>query len=160
MAASDVGPVGWLEVKGDDLPLDEKLLSALPERPRAVARALDLRGTVSFQYDLWRQTPEEKMHQHLDARANRCWVRYEKFPYSLANVHGTLTMSDGDWEFRGLEGTNGATRVTCEGEMTAAPGGHDLVCASAPATCPWKTSCATPCARRCSRCGTTCGRGA
>ena len=30
------GPVGWLEIKGDDLPLDEKLLAALPERSRAV----------------------------------------------------------------------------------------------------------------------------
>ena len=36
-------------------------------------------------------------------------------------------MTDGNWEFRGLEGTNGATRVTCEGEMTDHAGqGHDL----------------------------------
>ena len=53
-------PVGWMEVKGDDLPLDEKLLAALPERPRAVARALDLRGTINFRYNLWRQSPAGK----------------------------------------------------------------------------------------------------
>jgi hypothetical protein len=120
-------PVGSLEIKGNDLPLDEKLLAALPERSRAVARALDLRGTVSFQYNLWRQSPEEKSHQCLDVRANRCWVRYEKFPYEVADVHGGLTMTDGQWKFHGLEGSHGATRVTCEGEMTAAAGGHDLV---------------------------------
>ncbi len=119
-------PVGGMEVKGDDLPLDAKLLAALPERSRAVARALDLRGTISFRYNLWRQSPEENVHQHLDVRANRCWVRYEKFPYEVADVHGTLTATDGDWKFRGLEGSNGHTRVTCDGEMTAAPTGHDL----------------------------------
>jgi hypothetical protein len=120
------GPTGWMELKGDDLPLDEKLLAALPERSRALARALDLRGTFSFQYNLWRQSSQEPPHQHLLARANRCEVRYDRFPYSLANIHGTLTMTDGNWAFRGLEGNNGATRVTCEGELAATPQGHDL----------------------------------
>ena len=35
-------------------------------------------------------------------------------------------MTDGNWTFSGLEGTNGATRVTCEGEMTTAAAGHNL----------------------------------
>ncbi len=120
------GPTGWMELKGDDLPLDEKLLAALPERSRALAHALDLRGTVSLQYNLWRQSSQEPAHQHLFARVNRCEVRYDKFPYPLTNIHGTLTMTDGNWEFRGLEGTNGATRVTCEGELATTPQGHDL----------------------------------
>ena len=66
------------------------------------------------------------MHQYLDVQANRCWVRYENFPFEVANVHGGLTMIDGDWQFRELEGNNGPTRVTCTGEMTGAAGSHDL----------------------------------
>ena len=125
-----------------------------------VARALDLRGTISFRYNLWRQSPEENVHQHLDVRANRCWVRYEKFPYSLANIHGTLTMTDGNWEFRGLEGTNGDTRVTCDGEMTATPAGHDLRLRFRASDVPLEDELARrPAPGACSRSGTTCGRG-
>ncbi len=153
-------PAGWMEVRGDDLPLDEKLLAALPERSRALAKSLDLHGAVSVQYNLWRQSPQEPAHQHLFARVNRCGLRYDKFSYPLANVHGTLTMTDGNWTFSGLEGTNGATRVTCEGEMTTTAAGHDLALRFRAGTSPWKTNCATPCARRCGRSGTICGRGA
>ena len=117
---------GWVEARGEGLPMDEKLLAALPDRSRAVARALDLRGTLDFQYRLWRQAAEERVHQTLRIDANRCWIRYEKFPYSLANIHGALAMSDGQWTFDGLEGTNGNTRVTCQGHLTPTPQGNEL----------------------------------
>ena len=97
-----------------------------PSGPGPSAKSLDLHGAVSVQYNLWRQSPQEPAHQHLFARVNRCGLRYDKFSYPLANVHGTLTMTDGNWTFSGLEGTNGAARVTCEGEMTTTAAGHDL----------------------------------
>ena len=119
-------PVGWMEIKGDDLPLDGKLLAALPERPRALAGAWTSAAPSASSTTSGGKQPREPAHEHLFARANRCWLRYDQFPYSLANIHGTLTMTDGNWTFGGLEGTNGATRVTCEGRMTTTPEGHNL----------------------------------
>jgi hypothetical protein len=120
------GPVGWVEANGEDIPVDEKLLGALPERPRKVARSLDVRGTVNAQFRMWRDVPEGPMHKFLAIDANRCWIRYEKFPYSLANIRGALVMNDDTWEFHNLEATNGTTRVTCKGSLTPTPQGNEL----------------------------------
>ncbi len=120
-------PIGSLDIKGEDLPLDAKLFDAMPERSRAVVRGLDLRGTISAFHDhLWRQSADEPFHQHLVIDVDRCWLRYERFPFSLANIRGTLTMIDGNWTIHSLEGTNGAARVTCRGEVTATPQGPQV----------------------------------
>ena len=58
-------PTGWFEAKGDDIQLDESLLAALPEKPQEVVRSLDPRGTVNFYVRMWRDKPDEPMHQHL-----------------------------------------------------------------------------------------------
>ena len=121
------GAWGWVEAKGEDLSLDEKLLSALPNHPQAVAHALDLRGKLGFRYRLWRDSAAEPFHQYLAVRANRCWLRYEHFPFSLANVRCDLEMVDGNWQLRELEGNNGTCRVTGEGSLTATPAGPQLL---------------------------------
>jgi hypothetical protein len=120
-------PSGWVEAKGEELPIDQKLLIALPERSQAFVRSLDMRGTISFEYRLSRDAPNEPSHQHLTIRLNRCWIRYDKFPYSLANVRGTLEMVDGNWLFRNLEGNNGASRVKGEGTLVATSAGNELL---------------------------------
>ena len=87
-----------------------------PSGPGAVARAAGPpRRRSASSTTSGGNRREEPFHQHLFARVNRCWLRYEQFPYSLANIRGTLTMTDGNWTFHSLEGTNGAARVTCEG---------------------------------------------
>ena len=147
------GPVGWVEAKGEDIPVDERLL----ERPaRAAPRGRPLAGPSRHdQLPLSSRalTPAEPWHQDLQIVANRCWIRHEKFPYSLANIHGTLAMSDGNWTFQGLEGTNGATRVICEGTLTRRPKGTIWRCGSTPATFPWKTNFAMPWPLPCGRSG-------
>ena len=121
------GAWGWVEAKGEDLSLDEKLLSALPNHPQAVAHALDLRGKLGFRYRLWRDSAAEPFHQYLAVRASRCWLRYEHFPFSLANVRCDLEMVDGNWQLRELEGNNGTCRVVGEGSLTATPAGPQLL---------------------------------
>ena len=120
------GPIGWIEAKGDNIPLDERLLDALPEKPHELARSLDLRGAIGFRYRLEHRTPEEPPHQCLSIDVSRCWLRYEKFPYSLTDIHGTLEMVDGRWTFSDLQGTNGTTRVICGGSLTPTPQGNEL----------------------------------
>jgi hypothetical protein len=52
---------------------------------------------------------------------NRCGIRYDKLPYPLTNVQGTLHMLDGRWKTDGnLEGTNDTGVVTLQGQLTTA----------------------------------------
>jgi hypothetical protein len=121
------GAWGWVEAKGEDLSVDEKLLAALPNHVQVFARALDLRGKLGFRYRLWRGSAAEPFHQYLAVRASRCWLRYEHFPFSLENVRGDLEMVDGNWQLRELEGNNGTCRVVGEGSLAATPAGPQLL---------------------------------
>ena len=121
------GPIGWFEATGDDLQLDETLILALPEKPREVVRSLDPRGTINVYARLWRDQPNETMHQHLLVAPNRCSIRYSKFPYPLSDIRGILEMLDGNWTFRNLEGNNDKARVTCEGSLMPGLQGNELV---------------------------------
>ena len=120
------GPTGWLRARSDELPIDEKLLKALPLRAQSLARSMDLKGTVAFQYELAREIAEGPIHQHLQIRASRCWLRYAGFPYTISKVRGDLEMIDRNWWFRNLEGYNGASRVTGEGTLASTPQGDEL----------------------------------
>ena len=62
------------------------------------------------------------VHQHLKIQASRCGLRYDRFPYAIANVRGELEMIDGNWWARNLEGYNGASCVSGEGALRARPG--------------------------------------
>ena len=81
---------------GDELPIDEKLLKALDELPIAeksstgsqarspsLARSMDLKGTIGFEYEACREVAGGAEAQHLQVRASRCGLRYEHFPYAV-----------------------------------------------------------------------------
>ena len=120
-------PLGWFEARGADLQIDEALLAALPEKPQEVARSLDPRGSVGFYMRMWRNRPEEPMHQHLVLDVNGGSVCFNGFPYLLTNVRGTLEMLDHNWVFRNLSAVHNTARVTCEGHLMPGLQGRELV---------------------------------
>ena len=120
-------PVGWFEAKGDDIQIDKTLLAALRDKRAEVVRSLDPRGAVNVYVRLWRDKPEELMHQHLHLALNRCSIRYEKFPYPLTDIRGTMEMIDNHWTFRNIECINDQARVTCNGHLTPGLQGNELV---------------------------------
>lgn len=120
------GPVGWVEAKGENIRVDDKLLDAIPGRSREVIRAMEPRGTVDFFARAWRDTADEPFHRRVLVGLNRCAIRYEKFPYQIHGIRGTMEMADGDWTFRDLEGAHGAGRITGEGSLTTTPEGNRL----------------------------------
>lgn len=119
-------PFGWLEVRGDDLPLDEKLLAAMPERQRAVVRSLHPQGSCSFQAKFWRDQPADVVHKQLAVVFNRCAMRCDQFPYPVYEIRGRLDMLDDQWEFSGLEGINDTGRITGSGHLRTRPEGSEL----------------------------------
>jgi hypothetical protein len=120
------GPVGYLEARGDAVPLDSKLLAALPEETRLVVQALNPRGALNCYARLWRDAPEQPLHKHLLIVADRCSIQWEKFPYPLRNICGTLEMFDDSWTFRNLEGFNDTGRIVCQGHLTPTLQGKEL----------------------------------
>jgi len=123
----DATPTGWCEVKGNSLELDEKLFDALPAKAGEVVRSLRPRGTVNFRMNLSREASDQPMRKQLQIGLNGCSVQYEKFPYPLANIRGTLEMVDDRWVFRDLAGSNDTGRVLCEGHLVPGEEGKELL---------------------------------
>jgi hypothetical protein len=121
------GAAGGLRVACNELPIDEKLLRAMPSQAQSLVRSLALRGTVGLTYDYWREVPQGPEHEHLLLRASGCGLRYDGFPYPVSNASGEVEMSDGNWWFRKLSGCNGTTCVNGDGTLTHTSHGDELV---------------------------------
>ncbi len=117
---------GWIEIKGDDLPLDEKLLSALPRAAQSTIRSLEPHGTINAWFRAWRDRPGDRIHRHLKTWPNQCSIRYTKFAYPVSNIGGRIELLDDRWEFREMEGSNGTAHLTCTGYLAPTPRGHEL----------------------------------
>ena len=119
--------VGLVTVNAAQMPLTEKLFDALPGKTQKIVRSLAPQGTFNTQVRLWRRTATEKWHHQAPVDLNRISLKYEKFPYPLAEVRGRLEGVDGQWQFRDLVGTNNGGYVTCGGQFLPSPGGGELV---------------------------------
>ncbi len=120
-------PVGWVEVRADDIQIDAKLLAALPEKTRKLVQALNARGQMHCYVRMWRSQPDGPMHKHVLLTPNGCSVQYERFPYPIQNIRGVLEMIDDAWSFRNLEGFNGKARITGQGHLRATLEGNELL---------------------------------
>ncbi len=119
-------PYGWLRVQGDAIPLDEKLLVALPDGAEEVIRSLQPRGTIRVDYRMWRERPEVPMHQHMLVELNRCTIRFDKFPYPVRDIRGTIELRDDRWQFRELQGRNDAGWIVGRGYLESRPEGREF----------------------------------
>ena len=111
-------PHGYFEIRGQRLELDEKLFSAMKEKPQLLVRSLDPRGTIDFNFSIFTEVPGQAPTKSLSVGLNRCSIRYAKFPYPLDNIQGTLEMqsdrpSEDRWTFHDLEGTNDTATIKC-----------------------------------------------
>lgn len=108
---------GWIELRGDELALNERLVTALPAEGRKALGALNPRGRFQVYWLGRRDQPRGKFHSHLELTLDRCAIRFDKFPYPLTNIRGSIEMNDGHWKFTQLEGANDSGFVTCDGEL-------------------------------------------
>ena len=118
---------GWFDAKGEELPLDERLLVALPENARKVVRTLNPQGSCNFHVHISRAQPEEPLHKYASVYLNRCTMRFDHFPYPVRNIRGCLEMFDRQWTFTDLAGANDTGQFTCQGSLQpSADGGDEL----------------------------------
>jgi hypothetical protein len=128
MQAKEESPVGWIDIRAENVRLDEKFLAALPDGGRSFVRSLNPFGTINVSY-LFKRTAESvaETHQDLVVNLNGCSIKFDKFPYPLDNIRGTLKMQDQRWTFANLEGSNGTGHVLCGGHMASTPRGCEFV---------------------------------
>ena len=121
---------GWFEFAVEDpVPLDEQLLSSLPGTSQQVVRSLQPHGslTVWGRYERSAANPSV-VHKRLEIGLRDCSMNYERFPYPLYRIRGTLSMSDDHWVFRDLQGGNDSGWVVGNGTWAPAPqGGTELL---------------------------------
>ena len=127
-AVQDPGPnhTFGMTIRSADLPIDAKLLAALPEKSRAIVESLGPRGSVNGSVRLDRKEPQGKIHRHLVLDLNRIDLRYDKFPYPLRQVQGRIEEVDERWSFRNLQAVNDTAIVHCFGHCVPSLDGHDL----------------------------------
>ncbi len=123
---------GWVEIACPrPIPLDDKLLDAVAvsdPSARAVVHALNPGGTlaVSGRFE-WRESQRPTRHS-VRIDLHNCTMQYDRFPYPLAMIHGTLYWDNQGWRFQQLSGRNDSGYIECEGHWTVADdGSNELV---------------------------------
>jgi hypothetical protein len=87
----------------------------MPPGGRRILESLDARGQIQFQARLIRHAPGEPQVLSMDATVRNGWVNYQRFPYPLQSVEGTLQVEDGLWKLVDFHGRNGSCVVHCDG---------------------------------------------
>jgi len=117
------GP-GELRVHGDRLQLNRQMLDALPSPMRGVITSFAPTGLVNVDARFWRSPGESgPMHREVFVHFHQGAIRYDKFPYPLANVRGTIVCRDDDWTFRDFAGGNDSAEATLSGWYRKSPQG-------------------------------------
>ncbi len=119
---------GWTEARATSLRIDERLLRALPDSLTKLAKAMQPRGRTNAFVRLWKDAPGDgPMHRHMIFNLQGCDLRYEKFPYPLADIHGTAEVNDDRFTFHDdLRAVNDTARITCRGQLTPVAEGAEL----------------------------------
>lgn len=114
-------PVGWVEVSGQDIPLHEQLVAALPDQGEALVRALRPQGAVDFSFRAeWKTRTQPRADRIQEIRLKDCSVQFDRFPYPLHHVHGLVTERNRQWQLHDIKarGSDDSTSVTCRGHST------------------------------------------
>jgi hypothetical protein len=117
-------PVGRVEISGQDIPLHEQLVAALPEKGETLVRSLRSRGTIDFRFlSEWKSRTQSRADVSLDILLKDCTLRYEKFPYPLDHVNGALAARNWNWTFDGIKGQAGSGAAVLLRQGRAIPRG-------------------------------------
>jgi AsmA-like C-terminal region len=111
--------LGFLELSGSQIPLDEQLLAALPPKAEQLVRSLRPQGAVDFRFRAeWNDPAQPRAEVTQDITLKDCVIFYDQFPYPLRHVAGRVTQRNGTWTIHDVEGRgwNDATIVVCRGE--------------------------------------------
>jgi hypothetical protein len=120
---------GDLTIRGKDIPLDNKLLAALPPAYRQLARSFHLTGQGDFDVRIRHHPGQATLDNHYRVWIHDGKLKWDQFPYPLQRVAGTLDIWPSFWELRGFRGKNqgGEFRAWGRSYPGARPGSRNPV---------------------------------
>jgi len=107
---------GWLDViVNEPLPIDQQLLDALQDHRRQLVQSLNPHGAIKLKCSFRRPDLSQPAHRQLTIELQNGALHYERFPYPLHNISGTLTLDNDRWSFQNLVGYNDSAFIVCNG---------------------------------------------
>ncbi len=119
-----VNVASTFDIAANDVPLDAKLLAALPETYQKLAASFHASGLADIRAHIRHAPGEARFHQEYRARLHGVSLQWEQFPYPLDNVNGFLDIFPDYWEFRSVRGTRRGGEVVLQGRSTPQPDGR------------------------------------
>jgi hypothetical protein len=120
-------PALHVDIWGENIPLDEPLLAALPEKHQALARSFHPSGLGNFELHFRRAAGQEQFANHITICIHHAKARFDVFPYPLENVSGIVEFLPDHWEFRDFRGTHQGGEFRTSGRSHPIPGGRERV---------------------------------
>ncbi len=113
----NTNPTGWVEVACEQpIPLNDELLAALDDRTEKLVRSFHPSGSLTVVGRFERDGPGAAgVHRDVKIGLHNCSIQYEKFPYPLSMIRGTMRWNDEGWIFQDLSGRNDSGYIECEG---------------------------------------------
>ncbi len=120
------GALGWVEITGANVEIEDRMIAALPEKVRRVISSLHPEGRFNVGWRIDRTLPGLlKPYSSLRLELVNCRVNYEKFPYPLSGIRGVIQAEDNRWSFRDLV-SGGSRTIECEGSLVPIDTGNEL----------------------------------
>ena len=119
------GAAGWVEISGRGLEIEDRMIAALAEAPRAVIASLLPSG--KFDLTFWRvvrDAPGAVPRTSLRLDLTDVRINYKHFPYALREIRGAVTAEGNHWKFANL--VSGRRTIYGEGALQPCPAGHEL----------------------------------
>ena len=120
---------GWVHARSTaPIPIDQQMIDALQPKPRKIVESLNPRGAITFQARMERNDPTRiKPSLQLTMQLQDCTIQYDRFPYPLHHIRGTVEMADGNLVFRDLTARNDSGNIACQGYWHKNVAGSELV---------------------------------
>ncbi len=124
-------PFGEIVIRASGVPIDYKLINTIPEKQRHVIRSLHPEGQLSACITL--AIPRDKtkgIGKKFVIGVENCSICYDRFPYPVHGIQGTIEWDGVKWLFHDFSGSNESTKVSAKGELKYSspdfPGGFVL----------------------------------
>lgn len=120
------GALGWLEITGNNVKIEDRMIAALPDKTQQVIRSLRPEGRFNVRWRIDRSLPGQlKPYTSLRLELINCQLNYERFSYPLSGIRGFIQAEDNRWNFRDLV-SGGSRNIACQGSLIPTDVGNQL----------------------------------
>ncbi|MCL2005813.1 MAG: AsmA-like C-terminal region-containing protein [Planctomycetaceae bacterium] len=106
---------GRLEVFGDHVPIDQKLIRAFQPKTQEIANSLHPSGKLHAKLVFTLPPGNLPVNKRFDIALDNVSLRYDLFPYPLRDVKGLVHYDGNVWQFYEMLGSNGLAMIRGRG---------------------------------------------